>query len=807
MQRYICIHGHFYQPPRENAWLESIELQDSAYPYHDWNARITAECYRPNTASHILDGDGRVKNIVNNYAHISYNFGPTLLAWMEAFGNETYQAILEADKESMRTFAGHGSAMAQCYNHLIMPLANSRDKSTQIYWGMRDFEHRFGRKPEGMWLPETAVDTESLDLMAAMGIRFTVLAPSQAKRVRKIGAKTWTDVDGEQIDPKLTYTIKLPSGRSMALFFYDGPIAKAVAFENLLIRGEDLAGRLVGGFSDQERSELVHIATDGETYGHHHRFGDMALAYALDYIAGNDLAKVTNYSQYLNICPPAFEVEIKENTSWSCVHGIERWRSNCGCNTGMNPGWNQEWRAPLREALDWLRDAVAPLYEEKAAELLKDPWKARDEYVSLVLDRSPENVVRFFHHHATRNLDERDTITGLKLLELQRHAMLMFTSCGWFFDELSGIETVQVMQYAGRVVQLAEELSGSSFEPGFLGILEKAQSNLSQHGNGRNIYENMVKPAIVDLIKVGAHFAVSSIFEDYGETASIYCYTVNLDEYQRSVAGRARLSTGRCRIASTITTEAADLTFGVLHFGDQNLSAGVRYYQGQEPYEDLVASLLHAFSIADLPEVLRKLDQYFGQCTCSLRSLFRDEQRKVITSILGPTLEDLERTSRQIYDYNYPLMRYLMETGVPVPSFFMDITRYVLESSMRRLLGTIPVDVQEVDRIVKEIELWKLKVDAAGLSYQLGNTLEEMIGTFAEDPEDLELLGNLVETASLAREMTDPVDLWKVQNIFYEMIYVNYPSYMRRAHKGDKFAQEWRDRFLELGETLAVCVP
>ncbi|HET8916453.1 MAG TPA: glycoside hydrolase, partial [Candidatus Binatia bacterium] len=359
MKRYICIHGHFYQPPRENPWLESVELQDSAYPYHDWNERVTAECYAPNSVSRILDGDNQIIQLVNNYSKISFNFGPTLLAWLEAKAPDVYDAILEADRESQKNFSGHGSALAQVYNHMILPLANARDRRTQILWGIRDFQRRFKRLPEGMWLPETAVDIESLEILAELGIRFTILAPHQADRVRPIGGRVWHDVSGSRIDPTQAYEQRLPSGRKIALFFYDGPIARAVAFEGLLSSGEHLANRLVGAFDDgRNRPQLVHIATDGESYGHHHRFGDMALAYALNTIESNQLAQLTNYGEYLERHLPTHQVEIIEKTSWSCFHGIDRWWSNCGCNSGGRPGWNQEWRTPLRGALDTLRDSL-----------------------------------------------------------------------------------------------------------------------------------------------------------------------------------------------------------------------------------------------------------------------------------------------------------------------------------------------------------------------------------------------------------------------------------------------------------------
>jgi alpha-amylase/alpha-mannosidase (GH57 family) len=326
--KYICIHGHFYQPPRENAWLEEIEIQDSAYPYHDWNERITAECYGPNAVSRILESDNRISNIVNNYSGISFNFGPTLLSWLEDHSPDVYKAILQADKDSIARF-GQGSAIAQVYNHLIMPLANRLDKTTQVVWGIRDFEQRFGRKPEGMWLAETAADTETLEVLAENGISFTIMAPRQLKAVRKIGEEHWNDVPEAHVDTLQHYRCQLPSGKSIIIFFYNGPLAQKVAFEGLLKDGKAFADAILGAFDTQrEKNQLVHIDTDCESYGHHHRYGEMALSYCLKYIEDNQLATITNYASYAKLVAPEFEVQIHENSSWSCVHGVERWRSD-----------------------------------------------------------------------------------------------------------------------------------------------------------------------------------------------------------------------------------------------------------------------------------------------------------------------------------------------------------------------------------------------------------------------------------------------------------------------------------------------
>jgi alpha-amylase/alpha-mannosidase (GH57 family) len=807
MERYICIHGHFYQPPRENPWLEAVESQDSAYPYHDWNERITAECYAPNSASRVLNAEGRIVQIANNYARISFDFGPTLLTWLEENAPDVYELVLTADQESQQAFSGHGSALAQAYNHMILPLANKRDKYTQVLWGIRDFEHRFGRKAEGMWLPETAVDLETLDIMAELGIQFTVLAPHQASRVREIGGRAWRDVSGGRIDPTRAHTLRLPSGRQLSLFFYDGPISRAVAFEGLLSSGEQFSGRLTSAFSEERSwAQLVHIATDGETYGHHHRHGDMALAHALHHVQSNGLAQLTNYGEYLERHPPAHEVEIFENTSWSCPHGVQRWRSDCGCNTGGQPGWSQAWRAPLREALDWLRDALAPRYEEQARQLLRDPWAARDEYIEVVLDRSPENVERFLSQHATRALSEHEQVTALKLLGIQRHAMLMYTSCGWFFDEISGIETFQVLQYAGRAIQLAEELLHERLEPRFLELLRQAKSNVREHQDGRGIYEKFVKPAVVDLHKVVAHYAVASLFEPYDERAKVYCYDVEREDYQMVETGATKLAVGRARVASEITGESALLSFGVVHFGDHNLSGGVRAFRGQKAYRTMVEQVTEAFSRGDLPDVIRLLDKHFLELTYSLKSLFRDEQRKITDLILESTLAEAEAAYRELYDHHALLMRFLVDAGVPLPRAFHTAAEFILNLDLCRALEEEEPDVDQIGGILEAAGAWQIEVDAAGLGYALQQTIERVAEELRVRPTELSVLERLETVVSLARFLPFEVSLWKAQNVYYDMLQTVYREFQGRAQKDDEASQEWLRHFISLGDGLLVHV-
>ena len=485
MNKFICIHGHFYQPPRENPWLEAITYQESAYPFHDWNERINAECYAPNTRARILDEKGVVIVRVNNYSKISFDFGPTLLSWMEFKAPDTYQAVLEADKISRETFSGHGSAMAQCYSHMIMPLADSKDKYTQVYWGIRDFEFRFKRLPEGMWLPETAVDLETLQIMADLGIRFTVLAPHQAGRL----------LDHVELDINQPYSVRLGAGRSINVFFYNGALSQSLAFENILQDGKCFAEKLMQT-DNTDGPQLLSVATDGETYGHHHKFGDMALAFALKYIDDQVDARLTYFAEYLEKFPPQEEIEIIEKTSWSCAHGVGRWSSNCGCETGGRPEWNQGWRGPLRKALDWFQCRADSIFVEVGKGLFKDPWEARNRYIDIRINRYDRDT--FLAEQCQNSLDESKKVVVLKLLELQSNAMLMYTSCGWFFNDISGIETEQILLYAGKAIQLAEEISGEVLEPHFLELLELAESNVLEKGNGSQIYKNVIEKARMD---------------------------------------------------------------------------------------------------------------------------------------------------------------------------------------------------------------------------------------------------------------------------------------------------------------------
>ena len=797
MQRYICIHGHFYQPPRENPWLEAIETQDSAQPYHDWNERITVECYAPNASSRILDENDRIRYIINNYALMSFNFGPTLLSWMESHAPDTYISVIEADRMSRESFSGHGSAMAQTYNHIILPLANARDQQTQVRWGIRDFEARFGRKPEGMWLAETAVDIASLEALAAEGIVFTVLEPHQARETRLIGTEEWQETNGG-LDPTRVYRCPLPSGRSIDLFFYDGPISRGVAFENLLARGENLAHRLVGAFYDaREHPQLVNIATDGETYGHHHRFGEMALSYALRYIEDQSMAGITNYSEFRERHPAEYEAAIVENTAWSCSHGVERWRSDCGCSTGAASGWNQRWRAPLRDALDWLRDECVAIFEGLGHAHLADPWAARDDYIDVILDRSDASLERFLSRHATT--DQVTTI--LELLEMQRNAMLMYTSCGWFFSDVSGIETVQVLAYACRVIQLVEKLTGRSLEPEFLERLSPAQSNIPERGTARAIYERQVLPMRVDLRRVAAHYAVASLFDTFEDEAEVYCYRIKRDDFEVDRAGRARLAIARITVQSLITREAAQFEFAVLHLGETELTGGVRPAGERSEYDRIKRELLAAMEPGGIPAAIRLIDDFFAETPLSIRSLFRDEQRRILNILCTTTLVEAESAFRQLHERYDPLMRFHARLGVPLPKVLQTAAEFDVNLQLRRLLDRDPIDIDDIESRLREAQEERVTLDEMTL-LALKRAIERTSTKFRQRPDDLGRLESFDAIMTVVNQAGLYINLRQPQNDYYRMRLAIRRGNGAPIPPADD--ERWTPLFEELGKKLSI---
>jgi alpha-amylase/alpha-mannosidase (GH57 family) len=805
-KRFVCIHGHFYQPPRENPWLETVETQDTAAPYHDWNERICAECYATNGAARIVNNKNQITRIVNNYARMSFNYGPTLLSWLAENAQRTYRMILDGERRSRKSYKGHSSAMAQVYNHIILPLANRRDRITQIRWGMADYQHRYGAAPEGMWLAETAADNESLELLAAHGIKFTVLAPHQCKRIRalKDGAN-WTDTPGDRVDTTHPYLIRFDTGVSIAVFFYDGPASRAIAFEGLLNSGESLAARLKGGFKDNAQPQLVHVATDGESYGHHHKYGEMALAYALRLLEEDKTVKLTNYGSYLEQFPPEYEAEIVENTSWSCSHGVERWRSDCGCNGGKQ-GYNQAWRAPLRKALDELRDALDPLTEQEGGKLFKDVWAARDGYIEVVLDRSPQAVEQFFRKHQLRALTALERARGMELMEMQRHTQLMYTSCGWFFDDISGIETVQVIAYAARVLQLAKNIFGeaaAALEPAFLVRMADARSNVAAAGDGAKIYKEQVSSRELNLEQVAAHYAISSVFSTFAEETDLFCFRVWRDSYEAYSSGRGRLALGRVKIVSAITGKQQSFSFAVLHFGDQNITAAVKAYEPEDAaaFEAFASQAAGHVQHGNFPEAIRQVDSYFGHMGYSLTSLFTDEQRRIVQIILNSTLSDIEKSLTTIYEEHASLLHYLSQSGLPKPPALTLAAGFAINAGLRRALESDPTDQVKLRSFLALAKANQVPLETATLSYIADQRMKRAMVGLQMSSGSRETLDRALTLARTLVELPFKLNLWQAQNIWYEILR-NSGNALTALATEDR--QRWEKNFSELGACLSI---
>jgi alpha-amylase/alpha-mannosidase (GH57 family) len=814
--RFVCIHGHFYQPPRENPWLETVETQESAAPYHDWNERICAECYATNGAARILNHKNLITRIVNNYARISFNFGPTLLSWLKENAPRTYRMVLDGERRSRKSFGGHSSAMAQVYNHMIMPLANRRDRITQIRWGIADYEHHYGIAPEGMWLAETAADSESLELMAQHGIKFTVLAPHQCRRIRLLkdttekdgkenDAAIWTDTPGDSVDTTRPYLMRFDSGVSIAVFFYNSPISRAIAFEGLLDSGDNFAARMKAGFKDSSEAQLAHVATDGESYGHHHKYGEMALAYALRMLEEDKTVTLTNYGSFLERFPPKYECEIVEKTSWSCIHGVERWRSDCGCNGGK-PGFNQLWRAPLRKALDGLREAIAPLTEQEGANLFKDVWEARDGYIQVMLDQSPQSTEQFFRKHQSHALSAAERVRGLELMEMQRHAQLMYTSCGWFFDDISGIETVQVIAYAARVLQLARLLFGvqaSPLEPAFLTRLAEAKSNVPSAGNGALLYKEQVSCRQLGLEQVAAHYAISSMFSSFAEETDLFCYRVWRNSWTIFSSGRGRLALGRAKIVSAVTGQQASYSFAVLHFGDQNITAAVKPYLDGDAteFEEFAKEAANYVQRADFPEVIRLLDRYYGHVDYSLTSLFTDEQRRIVQIILNTTLWDIEKSLTTIYEDHASLLHFLSQAELPKPPALTLAAGFAVNAGLRRALEADPIDRAQLRSFLSLAKADQVPLETATLSYLADQRMKRAMVELQMSSGSLEMLERALVLARSVSELPFDLNLWQAQNIWYEIL--RTANYGLIALGKDE-RPSWEKGFNELGSCLSI---
>lgn len=771
---YLTIHGHFYQPPRENPWLEDIEEQESANPFHDWNERIDHECYTPNSVARITDSCGKILDIVNNYSLISYNFGPTLLSWLQKYSPKTYQRILDADKISAESFSGHGNAIAQVYNHIIMPLANDRDKFTQTYWGIRDFESRFGRYPEGIWLSEAAVCDDTLAILVDLGIKYTILSPYQVEKVKYSSEDQWQDVSKGNIDPARAYryNIQKHPGKSIDIFFYDGSISKSIAFEGVLYNGDNLFNRIKQGVVGYRNyDQLVHLATDGESYGHHTPFGNMALAYGLKVRTQTDNMILTNYGEYLEKYPPESEVIIKENTAWSCSHGVGRWNNDCGCSTGGYGHWNQKWRKPLRESLDWLNDKLAEIYEKEGKRFFKDVWSARNNYVSVLLDNSDENIDAFIEGNTKREVSKAELVDCLKLLEMQKNAMYMFTSCGWFFSEISGIETVQIMKYAARAMQLAYEFGYTDLEEDFLEKLSVARSNIKQFGNGADVYKRFVKPSIISNDKIISHWAITSLYEDYEDETDLYCFKIRRHDYEKQNKASTTLVVGRVELTSKVIKETNDMIFALMQIGDNDFHCVIRGYGGSVEYKKIKEDLFTKLNNASITEVIRGLDQHFGKEYCTLKELFLDKKKQIIQELIKGQLNEFSSLYNRIYSDSQASMRHLNDLNLSIPDEFKIAAQYTLSRKFNNSViendDYSDIDnFQEALSIHKEADQLRLQIDKSAAEKAFKKLIEQKMVAFV-DKMSVPSCDEIIDILEVAEELQLNLNLGNSQNIYF----------------------------------------
>jgi alpha-amylase/alpha-mannosidase (GH57 family) len=789
---FAVIHGHFYQPPRENPWLEIIETEESAHPFHDWNERIALECYRPNAHARILDGKSKILEIINNYSSISFNFGPTLLPWLEKHFSSAYQKILDGDRESLRRF-GHGNAIAQVYNHIIMPLANDRDKETEVLWGMADFEKRFHRKPEALWLPETAVNYATLRVLVKYGMRYLILSPFQASRARSFGGRKWSDVSQGRIDTTRPYRcfIQDASGKKLLdqfidIFFYNGVISKEIAFGDLLKDGNNLCDRFAQFYQEsKQRPQLIHIATDGETYGHHMKFGEMALAYALAKGFPARGLELINYGSFLKRFPPVHEVEIDEGpkgegTSWSCAHGVGRWKEDCGCSTGGKPGWNQEWRKPLREALDLLRDDLSRVFEREGEKIFQNVWQARNGYIEVILNRSPEGIKDFFDRYGVKGLEEEGRVKGLKLLETQRHALQMYTSCGWFFNDLSGIETIIVLQHASRAVQLAEEWTGGEVEAKFVRHLSEAKSNLPEVGKGDQVYQRLVKPKWVTPERVVNHFAITSLLDSGDGEKQIFSYRVEKIHFEKMERKSNLLVVGQLRITSEIIPEPREFLFGLISSKKEVLRTWVLERKEGLEFSNFKEKAQESFGTGD-EEITQVLTSLLGNLTFTLRDTFKEERQVIFQKLIQKEFDEHCQVYADLFDRTKQTVEVLSREGLEIPFEIRVAAEVTLSNRLfqeikdlnRDFKGTI--ERRKIDEIVEEAREhgYHLKKEKSLLALNeiLMDRMNALQKTTGPDlSRQSELAEEVVRLLDFARKWELEISLEETQNSMGEML-------------------------------------
>ncbi len=815
-ERYVIMHGHFYQPPRENPWLEEVEQQPSADPYHDWNERILHECYLPNLVARILAPDGRIRDIVNNYAHMSFNFGPTLLSWIEKKYPLVLEGLVEADRMSRELRGGHGNAIAQAFSHPILPLATERDRETEIEWGISYFWRIFGRRPESLWLPEAAVNAATLRSLMPFGLKYILLAPSQAARVRPLGAgeDQWRSVQDGTIDTRMPYRIFVPDKagkrdpqRFIDVFFYNGTLSRAIAFDKMLGDAPKLADRFEKAFGDpyfDRRPRVVSVATDGETYGHHEHFGDRGLSFLLKQEFPKRGLTLTNFGEFLEKFPPICEVELAqsehdEGTAWSCTHGVSRWKSDCGCNAGT-PNYHQRWRKPLRDALDHLRNQLDDLYEKEGAPIFRDPWKARNAYIDVFLDRKSDRVESWMRSQLRFPFDDRTKIRALELLEMQRNRLFMYASCGWFFDEISGIEPVQNLRYAARAIQLAKQISSIDLEPELLDGLERAPSNVADYGNGRTVYEKLVHPTVVEWPRIVANFMLTQELVSPGiGSGLVRGNRIELLDVDERGLGPAQLGVFKVSFTSG-ATGASWLAMGLwLTHSQSDVYCSVAEFHDDADYEALKARLseIERFPVVGFDEIRHPI---LTGPVYTLDDLFQEERDRIFDRLMQQETERLREHHESLLRRNLPLLRKYVRSGRPLPPRVLSPVTHALEASLIRLLRDLQTrwaleDLSTVHDIVRTAS----ELGAAFHTDTLSKIVSDLISREAAELERAlndDSVDKLIRLSQLARSIGCKITPYEAQNSLFRTLQLRVLPDLPRA-RSDRRRLNTYNRVLE----------
>lgn len=753
---YLVIHGHFYQPPREDPFTYEIDLQDSASPWHDWNERITEECYTSNAFSRVLDNFGRIQAIINNYEYISFNFGPTLLTYLEKYHKKTYEKILEADFKSRDRNNGHGNAIAQGYNHIILPLASDKDKITQIEWGIKDFEKRFERQPEGIWLPETAVNDIVVQFLISYGIKFIILSPHQAERVRPLNGKEWTDVSKGNIDFSEPYILREPNGE-IVVFFYNGPLSHAVSFNHLLRSSEGFRDAILSYRNPNKEVFFLSIATDGEVYGHHEPFGDMCLSSMIYRNQFENNFIFTNFANVLEYIKPKYEVVLKKGnnnlgTSWSCVHGVDRWYRDCGCSTGAQPGWNQAWREPLRNAFDYLREELYSLSEEELKDIISNVWKARNDYIDVVFVRSSlkpsewkGKIEEFLKKHSKKNLSYDEKVKVLKFMEALYNEMLMYTSCGWFFADISGIETVQVMKYPSYIFHLLKEYIRPEIKAHFLEILSRAKSNIRQFNDGRWIFENWIEKYKFTPERVIAQYILykflvhdKSIYSDTSKD-DYYYYTISVRNSNSFEIDGFKVFSGIADLFNNITLEEGRYIYYIFvsfSTGEVHIYTKEHMYEGIETYISKV--------VKELPfsKVRRFFDDWFSG-GYSLMDIKYEIREQILYRIFESKFKSLRARSEFEIDEYIKIIDSYSLLGVKLPKSEKILISFLLkefiDKQAENLLTKQQIDLFYLSKVMKVIRENNLEISMSKLENALYRYICDSIEKIIKEPSENEI--------------------------------------------------------------------